>query len=97
MNASSTLRRLAATSLVSGVVVGGVLLAAPASAAPTNSTSGISVQTTDYISTKTQSSCESQRRASIALHERQGNLVSYSSKCTYFDWNATWNAQVVYW
>lgn len=93
---TTALRRIAAAAVVAGTITGAALIAGPASAAPMKPSSGISILATDYIRTSTQASCESQRRASIALHQRQGNLVAYSSKCGYFDWNGTWNAQVMY-
>lgn len=92
----TALRRIAAATVLTGTIAGAALIAGPASAAPTKPSSGASILATQYIQSSTQAACERARKAAVSLHSEIGDLVSYSSKCTYYDWNGTWNAQVVY-
>jgi hypothetical protein len=86
MSSIATLRRIAAAALASGIVIGGVLLAAPASAATS----------TQYIERNTASWCQSELAIAIALHRAQGNFVSASNGCTYSGYSHTWLARVHY-
>jgi hypothetical protein len=93
---TSLSRRVTAVALACGTIAGGAFLASPAIAAPAGSSPGMSIQTTQYLTSSSQADCERARKVAVSLHQKIGDLVSYSSKCS-LNLDGKWQATIVFW